>query len=190
MTHKITELENLPNDKLVTICGLITATKQIPTKKDPSKFIRFVTVEDLSGKIDAIAFNNKIGEYGNFLQSEQRVIISGKVSKREGEEHPSLIVETVKTVDNSNIFSIKFNDEFKYEELFLLKNILCEHKGSDPVTLKMKDYDDEIKILTSSMFWVESSNDLANKLKGQFGERLEVNIKSLDTVQEQDALPA
>jgi DNA polymerase-3 subunit alpha len=190
MTHKITELENLPNDKLVTICGLITATKQIPTKKDPSKFIRFVTVEDLSGKIDAIAFNNKIGEYGNFLQSEQRVIISGKVSKREGEEHPSLIVETVKTVDNSNIFSIKFNDEFKYEELFLLKNILCEHKGSDPVTLKMKDYDDEIKILTSSMFWVESSNDLVNKLKGQFGERLEVNIKSLDTVQEQDALPA
>ncbi len=192
MTHKITELENLPNEKLVTICGLITATKQIPTKKDPSKFIRFVTIEDLTGKVDAIAFNNKIAEYGNHLQTEQRVIISGKVSKREGDEHPSLIVETVKTVDNSNIFSIKLNDDLKYEELFLLKNMLCEHSGSDPVTIKLKEYDDEIKILTSSMFWVESSNELSNKLTKQFGDRLEIEIRSLDTVDKSDeeAVPA
>ena len=183
MTHKITELENLPNDKLVTVCGLITATKQIPTKKDPSKFIRFVTIEDLSGKIDAIAFNQKIADYGNFLQTEQRVIISGKISKREGDEHPSLLIETVKTVDNSNIFTIKLNDDFKYEELFLLKNILCEHSGSDPVTIKMKDYEDEIKILASSTLWVESSNELVNKIKKQFNERLDIEIKSLDTVE-------
>ena len=183
MTHKITELDNLSNDKMVTICGLITATKQIPTKKDPSKFIRFVTIEDLSGKIEnVIAFNNKIAEYGNFLQNEQRVIVSGKVSKREGEEHASLIVETVKTVDNSNIFDIKLLDEFKYEELFLLKGILAEHNGSDPVTFKLNEYDNEIKILTSSMFWVESSNDLINKLKKEFPGRVEIDVRSLDTV--------
>ncbi len=183
MTHKITELETLPNDKLVTICGLVTATKQIPTKKDPSKFIRFVTIEDLSGKIDVIAFNNKIAEYGNYLQNEQRVIVSGKVSKREGEEHPSLIVETVKTVDNSNIFTIKLTQDLKFEELMLLKNILCEHTGSDPVTFKLKDYDDEIKVLTSSLFWVESSNELVNKLNKQFGDRIEIEIRSLDTIE-------
>lgn len=185
MTHKITELENLPNDKIVTICGLITATKQIPTKKDPSKFIRFVTVEDLSGKIDAIAFNSKIAEYGSYLQNEQRVIISGKISKREGEEHPSLIVETVKTVDNSNIFTITLNEDLKYEELFLMKNILCEHKGSDPVTIKLKDYGDDIKILTSSIFWVESSNELVNKIKKQFGNSIDIEIRSLDTLEKQ-----
>lgn len=183
MTHKITELDNLPNDKVVTICGLITATKQIPTKKDPSKFIRFVTIEDLSGKIDALAFNSKIAEYGNFLQNEQRVIISGKVSKREGDEHASLIVETVKTVDNSNIFTITLKEDLKYEELFLMKNILCEHKGSDPVTIKLKDYDDDIKILTSSMFWVEASNDLTSKLSKAFGNKISITIRSLDTVE-------
>jgi DNA polymerase-3 subunit alpha len=184
MTHKITELDTLANDKLVTICGLVTSTKQIPTKKDPSKFIRFVTIEDLSGKIEnVIAFNNKIAEYGNFLQNEQRVIVSGKVSRREGEEHASLIVETVKTVDNSNIFSIKLLDDFKYEELFLLKGILAEHNGSDPVTFKLNEYDNEIKILTSSMFWVESSNDLVNKINKQFPNRLEIEVRSLDTVE-------
>lgn len=185
MTHKITEINELPNEKIVTICGLVTATKQIPTKKDPSKFIRFVTIEDLTGKIDVIAFNHKIAEYGNYLQNEQRVIVSGKVSKRSDDEPPSLIVETVKTVDNSNIFTIKFLDEFKYEELHALKNILCQHGGSDPVTFKVKDLNNhEVKILSASMFWVESSNELVNSLKKYFGEKVEIDIRSMDTVEE------
>ena len=96
MTHKITEINEVENDKVVTICGLVTATKQIPTKKDPAKFIRFVTIEDLSGRIDVIAFNGKIAEYGEYLQNEQRVIISGKVSRRSDDEPPVLLVETVK----------------------------------------------------------------------------------------------
>mgnify|MGYP004465713037 FL=1 len=181
MTHKISEIHGLQNDTLVTICGLVTATKQIPTKKDPSKFIRFVTIEDLSGKIDVIAFNNKIVEYGNYLQNEQRVIVSGKVSRRTEDEPPSLLVENVKTVDNSNIFTIKLLDEIKYEELHALKNILCEHAGSDPVTFVVKDLDgNDVKILTASIFWVESSNELSNKLKKHFGERIDINIRSLD----------
>ena len=188
MTHKITDIDTLANDKFVTICGLVTATKQIPTKKDPTKFIRFVTIEDLTGKIDALAFNNKIAEYGNYLQEEQRVIVSGKVSKREGDEHPSIIIESVKTVDNSNILTITLQSDFKYEELFLLKTMLCQHTGSDPVTFKMKDYgEDEVKIITSSQFWVESSNELVNKLTSQFKDRIEVEIKSLDTIEEPQA---
>lgn len=184
MTHKITEINELPNEKVVTICGLVTAIKQIPTKKDPSKFIRFVTIEDLTGKIDVIAFNNKIAEYGNYLQNEQRVIVSGKVSKRTEDEPPSLIVETVKTVDNSNIFTIKLTKEFKYEELHALKNILCQHAGSDPVTFKLKDLNNnDVKILTASMFWVESSNDLVNSLKKYFGDKIEIDIRSMDTAE-------
>ena len=184
MTHKITEINELPNDKIVTICGLVTATKQIPTKKDPSKFIRFVTIEDLSGKIDVLAFNHKIQEYGNYLQNEQRVIVSGKVSKRSEDEPPSLIVETVKTVDNSNIFTITLNDDLKFEEMVYLKNILCQHSGSDPVTFKLKDLHREIKILTASMFWVESTNELVNSLKRYFGEKIDIDVRSMDTVEE------
>ena len=185
MTHKITEIHELPNEKVVTICGLVTATKQIPTKKDPSKFIRFVTIEDLSGKIDVIAFNHKIQEYGNYLQNEQRVIVSGKVSKRSEDEPPSLIVENVKTVDNSNIFTITLQEDFKFEELHALKNILCQHAGSDPVTFKLKDLDNsDVKVLAASMFWVESTNELVNSLKRYFGEKIDIDVRSMDTVEE------
>lgn len=181
MTHKITEIPEQPNDKIVTICGLITAVKQIPTKKDPTKFIRFITVEDLSGKIEVIAFNGKIQEYGDYLQNEQRVIISGKVNRRSDDEPPSLIVETVKTVDNSNIFTISLNDDFKFEEIVLLKNILCQYSGSDPVTFKIKDFDNDVKVLTSSLFWVNSSNDLINKLNKAFPERIAIDVRSMDS---------
>ena len=184
MTHKISEIGSLPNDKVVTICGLITSTKQIPTKKDPSKFIRFASVEDLTGKAEIIAFNGKIQEYGSYLENEQRVIISGKISRRSEEEPPVILVDNVKTVDNSNIFSIELLDDFRFEELVLLKNLLCEHQGSDPVMIKIKEEDGMAKILTASMFWVESSNDLVNRLKKSFSGRLDVTVRSMDSPEE------
>ena len=181
MTHKISQIPDVPNEKVVTICGLVTATKQIPTKNDPSKFVRFVTVEDLTGKIDTLAFNSKIAEYNDFLQNEQRVIVSGKVSRR-GDDDPSIIlIDTVKPVDNSNILTLELKKEMKYEELFLLKGILCKHNGSDPVMLKLKDLTGDIKILASSMFWVNSSNDLVNSIKKGFGDKIDISIKSMDT---------
>lgn len=190
MTHKITEIPEQPNDKIVTICGLITGVKQIPTKKDPTKFIRFVTVEDLSGKIEVIAFNGKIQEYGDYLQNEQRVIISGKVNRRSDDEPPSLIVETVKTVDNSNIFTISLLDDFKFEEIVLLKNMLCQHSGSDPVTFRLKDFDGDVKVLTASMFWVETSNELVNSLKKQFSDRLDIDVRSMDSQEKREETAA
>lgn len=186
MTHKISEIPELPNEKVVTICGLITAVKQIPTKKDPTKFIRFVTVEDLSGKIDTIVFNSKIQEYGAYLEPEQRIIVSGKVNRRSEEDPPALIVDTVKPVDNSNIFTITLDDEFKFEELVYLKNLLCEFKGSDPVMLKVNDIGGRAKILSASMFWVNTSNDLVNKVTNAFKDRIKVNVRSMDSKEEEN----
>ena len=180
MTHKITDLAELPNDKVVTICGLVTAIKQIPQKSDPSKFIRFVTIEDLSGKTDALAFNSKILAYNDYLQPEQRIIVSGKISRRNENDPPTILIDTVKTVDNSNIFTIDLKKEMTFEELFALKQMLCQYSGSDPVMLKLPDLTGPVKILTSSMFWVNSSNDLRNTLKRNFGEKIGVSIRSMD----------
>ena len=181
MTHKISQIPDIPNDKVVTICGLVTATKQIPTRNDPTKFVRFVTVEDLTGKIDTLAFNSKIAEYNDFLQNEQRIIVSGKVSRRSDDDPPIILVDTVKPVDNSNIFTIELKDELKFEELMLMKQMLCKFSGSDPVMLKLPDLTGDVKILASSMFWVNSSNDLVNLLNKRFGERIGISIKSMDT---------
>ena len=46
---------------------------------------------------------------------------------------------------------------------------------------KLKDLDEDVKILTASIFWVESTNDLVNQLKKQFPNRLEIDVRSMDT---------
>lgn len=179
MTHKISDLKEIADGKMVTICGLITSVKQIPTKKDPTKFIKFITIEDLTGKIEVVCFSKKQVEYDPYLQSEQKIIISGKVSRRD-EENVSLILETAKPVENSNIFTLELLEEISYEELIALKDLLFKHNGSDPVVIKVSSGEDDVKIISSSIFWVNSSNDLVNSIKKHFPKKVGVSVKSLD----------
>lgn len=179
MTHKISDIAEVPTDKIVTICGLITSAKQIPTRKDPTKFIKFITVEDLSGKIEIVCFNKKLVEYDTYLQPEHKVIITGKVSRRD-EDSLSLLLETAKPVENSNIVTLELLEEISYEELVALKDILYKYNGSDPVVVKVSTDGTPVKVLTSSIFWVNSSNELVTTIKKYFPTQVAVNIKSLD----------
>lgn len=185
MTHKISDINEVPNDKIVTICGLITSAKQIPTKKDPTKFIKFITVEDLSGKIEVVIFNKKLVEFDSYLQTEQKVIISGKVSRRD-EESVSIILENAKPVENSNIFTLEILEDIKYEELVALKDILTKFSGSDPVVIKVSTDNDSVKVITSSIFWVNATNDLANSIKKFMPKKVAVSIKSIDCKLDED----
>ncbi len=181
ITHRISELNEVKEEELVTICGLVTAIRQIPTKKDPSKFLRFVTVEDLTGKVDCVCFHKKLLDYGDILQQDNRIIVTGRLQHR-GEDQLSVVIENVKSIDNSNIMTVSLNDEMKYEELFGLKNILASHHGDDPVMIKLPETDGySTRIMTSPIFWVKTTNDLVNNLKHSFPNRVDVQIDSLET---------
>lgn len=177
MTHKISELKNMKEKDMATICGLITSVRKIPTKKDPSKFIIIANIEDLTDKVEVVGFNKVVVEYGDFIVPENKVIISGKVQHRE-EGATSLLIDSVKPVENSNLVTITLNQEMKYEELVGVKDILAKFHGSDPVLFKIPETND--KILTSSTFWVSATNDLKSVIDKHFSDKLAVSIKSMD----------
>ena len=180
ITHKVSELNEVPEEGVVSICGLVTATRQIPTKKDPTKFLRFITIEDLTGKVDAVCFHKKLLEYADILQVDCKLVVTGKVQHR-GEEQISLVIDNVKSVDNSNMVTIELLEEIKYEELCGIKNILAKYHGDDPVMIKLPAVNGyNPRIMTSSMFWVRSSSDLINNLKQVFPNKLEIHIDTLD----------
>ena len=180
MTHRVSELAECKEEEEVTICGLVTATRKIPTKKDPTKFLRFVTLEDLTGKVDCVCFHKKLLEFGDLLQQENKVVITGKVQHR-GEEQISLLIDNVKSVENSNIVTVKLNKEVNYQELCGIKNILAKHHGDDPVMFKLPPINGySTKILTSPMFWVSSTNDLVNNIKQIFSTDVDISIQSMD----------
>lgn len=188
-THSISSLKTMPDfdnlkktqqdtrPAMASICGLVTSVRKIPTKKDPTKFVMIGTIEDLTDKVEVVAFNKTVSEYGEFLVPESKVIISGKVQHRD-EGSTSLVVDTIKPVENSNLVTITINNELKYEELCGVKDILAKFHGTDPVLFKIPKTDD--KILTSSTFWVNASNDLKNTLDNNFKEKLAVSFKSMD----------
>lgn len=177
MTHKISDAKKLEAEKSVTICGLVTAVRKIPTKKDPSKFVMIATVEDLTDRVEVVLFNKQVCEYESFVTQEAKVIISGKIQHRD-EDSTSILVDSVKPVENSNLVTIVMNEEVSYEELCSLKNMLVDYRGADPVMFKLPATND--KILTSSLFWVNASNDLRNVIKKNFNDKVDVLIKSMD----------
>ena len=169
----------MPNDKPVTICGLLTQVRQIPTKKDPTKFLKAGIIEDLTGKVEFVAFYKTLINYNSFIESEKKVILSGKIQKRD-EEQFNIIVDSVKSVENSNIVTLSINTEMPFEQLVSLKDVLSKFKGQDPLILKLKEENKDVKILSDSHFWVEASNELTHAINTNFSEKVDINIKSLD----------
>ena len=181
--HNISELKNLTENTDVTICGLITAVRQIPIKSDPSKFIKFVTLEDLTGKIDCALLTWKhknAQELCDILAVDEKVIITGKVQFR-GEDSVSVTITSAKSVDNSNIVTVSLKKDIKYEELCCIKNILAKHHGDDLVMFKMPPVNGYCtRILTSPIFWVNSTNDFVHNMESLFPNEIDISVRSLD----------
>ena len=125
-----------------------------------------------TGKIDVVCFHKQLLEYADILQTDTKVVITGRIQHR-GEDQTSVLIENVKSVDNSNILTLSLLEEIKYEELCGIKNILAKYHGEDPVMIKLPP-------MTSSIFWVKTSNDLINNLKQVFPNKLDIKIDSLD----------
>lgn len=174
-THNICDLEGMPNDKFITICGLLTQVRQIPLKKDPTKFLKAGVIEDLTGKIEFVAFTKTLQEYNSFLETEKKVILSGRYQKRD-EDTTQIIIETVRPVENSNIITITLNKEFPFEDMVRLKDTLLNFKGSDPLLFNIKSETSSSKILSASNFWVEASNDLVHTIEKNFNNAVSVDI--------------
>ncbi len=177
-THNIAELGEMPNDKLITICGLLSQVRQVPFKKDPTKFLKAGIIEDLTGKIEFVVFYKTLLEFNSYVDNEQKVIFSGKLQRKD-EDQISIVVDSVKPVENSNVVTLNVKKDIPFETLVGMKDVMLQHKGSDPIMFKLDNQAGE-KILASSGFWVQATNDLVNSLKANYGEFVEVGINSLD----------
>jgi len=177
-THNIAELAEMPNDKVVTICGLLSQVRQVPFKKDPTKFLKAGMIEDLTGKVEFVVFYKTLLEVNSYVESEQKVIFSGKIQRKD-EDQLSIVVDSVKPVENSNVVTLTVKKDIPFETLVSMKDLMINFKGTDPLMFKLDNQDGE-KILTGSGFWVNATNDLVGAVKSNFGEFVEVGIKSLD----------
>jgi DNA polymerase-3 subunit alpha len=95
LTHKLnyaTELEDMKDQSNVKFLGIITTIKNTVTKKDGSK-MAILTIEDPTGKIDAVVFPRKYEQVKHLLLESKPVLVNGVINIRE--ERRSVIVNEI-----------------------------------------------------------------------------------------------
>ena len=175
-------LESPKPDSNVTLCGLLSQVIQKPTKKDPTKFIKTGTIEDLTSRIGFVVFPKVVEKFGAEIESDQKVILKAKVSIRD--EEINLQVNEVKPITNVDLVKIKYLTELKSEENIYLKEVLAKHKGENPVVIEFSAPDEfdniqNYQMLTNHHLWVNTQDNLRQEIESAFKNKVEIEINSL-----------
>lgn len=111
------------NDKdSQTIIGLFISKKILNTKQN--RQMCFAEVEDVTGSLEIIVFPNVYDRYKTLLNTNEKLVISGKISIKD-EEDPKLLVDTIIRADEfvdslknrSICVKLSSNDKEKIESL-------------------------------------------------------------------------
>ena len=182
-TKTIADIKEAPKpDSEVTICGLLSQVIQKPTKKDPSKFIKTGTIEDLTDRIGFVVFPKTVEAIGALIESDQKVILKAKVNIRD--EEINLVVNEVKPIESVNLVTIKMLRDLEAEENVYLKELLAKHKGNNPVIIDFEAPDEfsnlqRYQMLVSNHLWVDLSGNVEREVEMSFKDKLEFSVQKL-----------
>ncbi len=155
----------------VSIAGVVTAVKQISTKK--KQLMRFVTLEDKFGTVEVIAFPKVVEKYGELLTNDSLIIVDGKTSYKD-EEGVKILADRIRVLekDRKAVLFLKLSDRQmgSFEEI--IKPILKKHPGNVPVKLVVGEK--KALYLADRDNWVDISTELRVELKSILGD---ANVK-------------
>ena len=139
----------------VKYAGIITSIKKKYTKNN--KIMAFITIEDLYGTVEIIAFENAVIGAGRSLVEENIVIVDGRLSIREDQE-PTIIANEIKELGEEKprvvTFDITDFTEEQKEKLRCAIKYFSGDKNNMNVQVKVGEdirpcgaiyYNDEIK---------------------------------------------
>ncbi len=154
-----------------TIGGLISEKKIKYTKNE--QVMAFLNVEDLVGNIEVIVFPKTYSKYGNLLNEDNKVLLTGRISGEE-ERDGKLICEDVTLFDDiPRELWIQFATKEEYEKMAAkLDAILAPSEGRDRVGIFIKEPRMMKKLPPNQN--VRANKSLLDALKEQFGEN---NVK-------------
>jgi DNA polymerase-3 subunit alpha len=161
--EKLVSLSKIAEKKdgtFVQVGGIITTVKEIVTKKGEP--MAFVGLEDLTGSAEVIVFPRTHKEARAMLVPDQIVLVSAKVSARDGEEK-KLLANSFIAVDESNLAAVaqmlqseQWVTATMQEEAAPLREepVAILHRGSLSIALKGKPTQEMVarlrEILTST----------------------------------------
>jgi DNA polymerase-3 subunit alpha len=166
---KITQpIKQIVENKIhqATIGGVVTKVQKIITKKGEQ--MAFIDLEDLSGMIEVLVFPTLFSKYKDLLVEEKILIISGKLSDKDGV--PKFLADDVKEFGipsslptSPSSVTIKIPENATDELFGQLKELFESSPGQLNVNLMIK----EQKIKTP--FRIDLNEELKTKIKQLLG---------------------
>ena len=148
----------------VKYAGIITSIKKKYTKNN--KIMAFITIEDLYGTAEVLAFENAVIGAGRSLVEENIVLIDGRLSIRDDQE-PTIIANEIKDLGEEKpkvvTFDITDFNEGQKEKLRCAIKYFSGDKNNMNVQVKIGDdirpcgtiyYNDEIKKIFEKLLYV------------------------------------
>jgi DNA polymerase-3 subunit alpha len=86
------DLEQLQQDRRVTVAGLVSKVRHTTTKKGDS--MAFVEIEDVQGSLEVIVFPKTFSAYKHLLNLEDLILVVGKVDAKD-EGRPKILADTI-----------------------------------------------------------------------------------------------
>lgn len=176
-TNNICDFDDFQGEKEVTVCGMVNSIRMMPTKKDPTKFLKSGVIEDLTGKVDFVAFHKTLENCGSLIDKDKKLIVTGKLQKRD-EGPAQIVVENVQSLDNSNMVTINVKEDISFEEMMDLKNLLVKNKGTDPLFFNVETKQEKIpiKIIAGAKLWVKATNDFIQNAEKLLNNKISVDV--------------
>ena len=138
----IISLSTLRDGEVVRLGGIVTKAKITTTRRTGEK-MAIITLEDLTGTVEALIFPRVYQKFSNLITVDSMVFATGKLSLRE--EEPKLLadelipLEEVKTKFTKALLIKLQTPGLDRPTLDSLKSILFKHKGNIPVFLSLQE---------------------------------------------------
>jgi DNA polymerase-3 subunit alpha len=134
-------LDNFPDGKEVTICGIIAGLKPKMTKKNEKMAI--LNLEDLTGSVEVIVFPDLYKTANHMLLTDTPLIVAGQLDKSEqGNKIKALRLHLLSDVKKKGAtrMDVRMNATgLTQDDLLKVKEILLRYKGDIPVFLRLRN---------------------------------------------------
>ncbi|HHT9138334.1 MAG TPA: DNA polymerase III subunit alpha [Candidatus Wunengus sp. YC60] len=166
------EISERSEGEEVVMGGIITNLKQSTTKRgDP---MMYITLEDMKGAAECLAFSKEIKAYQPLLNADEIVFVKGQVGFQSAV--PTLRVKEIIAEKDAlkrltKCITIRFDaSQFEEAKLTQLKEIIKKHCGTCPLFFEISTPEQGItQIRTSSQYFVSVSDAFLSQLREIFG---------------------
>ena len=164
---KISDIKLMSEKTVVTLAAFISSIN-IKTSKKNSKKYALINLEDSTGVLEAIIFNDELEKYESKLTIGMPLLLTGTIERNE--ENIKLIInsfnggDSVQTLDDITVpLKINIEKDISIEQVGSLKNIFNKYPGRSPIEIMFRDNGLKAKISIKD-FKVDNCKELRDEV--------------------------